>query len=56
MWGTNSRGRASRARKLLAWQPAAAQSLEQSFDEVLRREAKALDAAPGHAAVAAGDA
>jgi len=55
IWGASSRGRASRARKELGWEPAG-ETIEDSMTELLEKEIKALDTTPGHAAVAAGDA
>lgn len=54
LWGANSRGRASRARKELGWEPKE-ESIEDSMTELLEKESKALDTSSGHAAVAAGD-
>ena len=55
MWGTNSRGKAIRARKLLGWEPKQKSVLEYLGD-IVELEAKGLGIIPGHAAVAAGDA
>ena len=42
-WGMNSRGKAERAKKVLAWQPHQ-QSLEDEVDVILKSEKAALDA------------
>lgn len=39
LWGTNSRGTASRARKVLGWKPTGA-SLEDTLDDLIDLEAK----------------
>jgi len=41
LWGTNSRGWASRARKILGWEPKGA-PLDETLDDVIELEAKAL--------------
>ncbi|KAH8153416.1 uncharacterized protein LAJ45_02228 [Morchella importuna] len=45
IWGTNSRGRASRARKVLGWTPKGA-SLEETLDALIDSEAKSLGITP----------
>ncbi|GAB7349815.1 hypothetical protein MBLNU459_g0523t1 [Dothideomycetes sp. NU459] len=55
MWGSNSRARALRARKLLGWTPKH-ESLEEVIPGAVELEAKKLGKAPGHAKIAAGDA
>ncbi|KAI5851137.1 hypothetical protein DFP73DRAFT_490131 [Morchella snyderi] len=45
LWGTNSRGRASRARKVLGWTPKGT-SLEETLDALIDSEAKSLGLEP----------
>ena len=52
-WGTNSRYRAVRARKLLGWAPKE-MSLDHYIPEAVSIEAKRLGLVPGHAAKVAG--
>lgn len=53
MWGTNSRCKAIRARKLLGWSPKE-KSLNEDIAETVRIEAKRLGLVQGHAAQVAG--
>jgi hypothetical protein len=55
MWGTNSRSRAIRARKLLGWNPVQKSAIDEAAD-IVAGEAKALGLTKGHAAKAAGQA
>lgn len=41
LWGTNSRGRATRARKALGWKPKGV-PLEETLDDVIELEARVL--------------
>jgi nucleoside-diphosphate-sugar epimerase len=45
LWGTNSRGKASRARKVLGWAPKGA-PLEETLDALIDSEAKLLGLEP----------
>lgn len=49
LWGTNSRGKAIRARKLLGWEPHG-QSLKELLPEIVEGEARSLGLIQGHAA------
>lgn len=53
MWGTNSRCKAIRARKLLGWSPKE-RSMNEDIPETVRIEAKRLGLVQGHAAQVAG--
>lgn len=53
LWGTNSRSKAIRARKLLGWSPKE-KSLNENIAETVRIEAKRLGLVQGHAAQVAG--
>ncbi|KAF2637808.1 NAD(P)-binding protein [Massarina eburnea CBS 473.64] len=53
IWGTNSRGKAIRARKLLGWEPKQ-KSLVDTIEDLVVREAKALGLAKTHQEVASG--
>lgn len=54
LWGTNSRGTAQRASKVLGWKPQQ-QSLMELLPSIVDGEAKSLGLIKGHAAKAAGD-
>ncbi|KAF2199289.1 NAD dependent epimerase/dehydratase family protein [Delitschia confertaspora ATCC 74209] len=54
LWGTNSRSRAVRARKILGWKPVQ-KSLLELIPDIVVEEAKALGLVTGHAVKAAGD-
>ncbi|KAF2434729.1 nucleoside-diphosphate-sugar epimerase [Tothia fuscella] len=54
-WGTNSRGRAIRARKLFGWEPTG-DSPEKIIPDIITGQAEKLGLKVGHALVAAGDA
>jgi hypothetical protein len=54
LWGCNSRCRAVRARKVLGWNPVQKARLEDTIDDVVEGEAKALGLIVGHAVEAAG--
>lgn len=49
IWGSNSRGKAIRARKLLGWKPHG-ESLKESLAKIVEGEARALGLIEGHAA------
>lgn len=53
LWGSNSRCRAIRSRKLLGWSPKE-RSLEEEIPEIIRSEASRLGIVQGHAAHVAG--
>ena len=53
LWGTNSRGKAIRARRLLGWSPKE-KSLEDDIPEVVASEARRLGIFKGHAEKVAG--
>lgn len=55
LWGTNSRGTAQRARKVLGWRPQQ-KSLVDLLPDIIEGEAKSLGLVKGHALKAAGDA
>jgi nucleoside-diphosphate-sugar epimerase len=54
-WGSNSRGKAIRARKLFGWNPTS-DSPEKILPDLVAGEARKLGITVGHATVAAGDA
>ena len=49
IWGSNSRGKALRARKLLGWNPRG-KSLKETLPDIVETEARALGLIEGHAA------
>jgi hypothetical protein len=54
LWGTNSRCKAVRARKLFGWTPKG-RSMMDSLPDIVEDEAKLLGMVKGHAALAAGE-
>ena len=49
IWGSNSRGKATRARELLGWEPHG-ESLKDDLPDIVEAEARALGLMEGHAA------